>query len=182
MAKAFTEVIERRRVNKAFPLSMPQSLRLEYRRPTSEDLTFFRAYLSDPVLVRFLPRGKPYSEEAVVDHLQDRIAHWKTHGFGTYLLGLDSKTVGYCGLEYVPNTPHIDLRYGLVQEVWGRGLAVEAVTACLAQWRTLNLAKTFYAAVLPQNRASITVLERVGMTRCDAHFYGDDVLYFCTSL
>ena len=160
-----------------------RSSRLEYRKPTLGDLGFFRTYLSDPLLTRFLSRREPYPEEAISQYLQDRIAHWETHGFGLYLLTelQNSKVIGFCGLEFVPNTPHIDIRYSLIQEVWGRGLAVEAAQTCLSEGFRLGLADTFYGVAVPQNKASIAVLEQIGMKPCNIDLYGDNVLHFCIS-
>ena len=160
---------------------MSESPRLTYRKPAPEDLDFFRAYLCDPVLTRFLPNEGPYPEEMIVAYLQSRIAHWETHGFGSYLLDLDSKTVGYCGLEFVRDTPYIDLRYGLLQAVWGRGLALEAARACLAEGFGSGLVRTLYGAAMPENKASIAVLKKIGMKPCDVDLYGDEVVHLCVS-
>ncbi len=144
-------------------------------------MDFFRAYLSDPVLTRFLPNEAPYPEAMITAYLQNRIAHWKVHGFGSYLLDLDSQTVGYAGLEFVRETSYIDLRYGLVREVWGRGLALEAAQTCLEEGFRRGLAETFYGAAAPENRASIAVLKKVGMKPCGVDLYGDEVSHFCIS-
>ncbi len=117
----------------------------------------------------------------ITAYLHNRITHWDVHGFGSYLLRLDEEVVGYGGLELVPNTSYIDLRYGLIQAVWGRGLAVEAARACLAEGFQLGLAKTLYGAAVPENTASLAVLKKVGMTPCDVDLYGDEVLNFCLS-
>ena len=160
---------------------MPESSRLAYRKPTLDDLDFFHAYLSDPVLTRFLPNEAPYPEEMIAVHLENRVAHWETHGFGSYLLTLGSQIVGYVGLEFVPGTPYIDLRYGLVQEVWGRGLALEAARACLGEGFRRGLAETLYGAAMPENEASVAVLEKVGMKPCEVDLYGYVVVHFCVS-
>ena len=162
-------------------LDVPKNSRLVYRKPAPDDLDFFRVYLSDPPLTRFLPNEGPYPEAMIVAYLENRITHWEAHGFGSYLLILDSRTVGYCGLEFVRDTPHIDLRYGLVQEVWGRGLAVEAARACLVEGFQSGLARTLYGAAMPENKASLAVLRKVGMTPCDVDLYGDEVKHFCIS-
>ena len=154
---------------------------LIYRKPTPDDLDFFRTYLSNPVLTRFLPNEGPYPEAMIATYLQNRIAHWETHGFGSYLLTLNSQTVGYAGLEFVKGTSYIDLRYGLIQEVRGRGLALEAARACLAEGFRRGLAETFYGAVVPENKASIAVLKKVGMEPSKVDLYGADVLHFCIS-
>ena len=114
----------------------------------------------------------------IAAYLQSRIAHWETHGFGSYLLTLNSQTVGYAGLEFVPDTPYIDLRYGLVREVWGRGLAVEAAQACLAEGFRRELAETLYGAAMLENEASVAVLKKVGMKPCEVDLYGDGVVSF----
>ncbi len=154
---------------------------LIYRKPTPDDLDFFRTYLSDPILTRFLPNEGPYPKAMIEGYLRDRIAHWETHGFGSYLLTLNSQTVGYVGLEFVRDTSYIDLRYGLIQEVWGRGLALKAARACLEEGFKLELAKTFYGAAVPENKASVAVLEKVGMKLCAVDLYGAGVVHFCVS-
>lgn len=160
---------------------MPSSPRLSYRKPTLDDLGFFRTYLSNPLLTRFLPHEAPYPEAMITAYLHNRIAHWDAHAFGSYLLLLDEEVVGYGGLEFVANTPHIDLRYGLIQAVWGRGLAVEAARACLAEGFQLGLARTLYGAAMPENTASLAVLKKIGMTPCDVDLYSDEVKHFCIS-
>ena len=143
------------------------------------DLNFFRTYLSDPVLTRFLPNEAPYPEEMIAAYLENRIAHWETYGFGSYLLGLGSKIVGYAGLEFVRDTSYIDLRYGLIREVWGRGLALEAARVCLEEGFRRGLAETLYGAAMPENEASIAILKKVGMKPCEVDLYGDEVEHFC---
>ena len=160
---------------------MENSPRLSYHPMTPEDLDFMVQYLADPVLTRFLPREKPYPLEMAVSHLQDRLDHWERHGFGTHLLRLiaTGDPVGYCGLEYVGQTPFINIRYGITREHGGRGLATEACTHCLNQGFKSLAVPTLYGAAIPENTASIKVMEKSGMHPCQGvEFYGDSVVYF----
>jgi ribosomal-protein-alanine N-acetyltransferase len=98
-----------------------ESSRLKLNAINSNDIDFLCQYYTDPELTKFLPSGKPYKKNKVVELLNNRIKHWNKHHFGTYLLSLKSsgEIIGYCGLEYVKDTEFIDIRYGVKIEHWG---------------------------------------------------------------
>lgn len=158
-----------------------QSPRLKYRKIGPEDSDFIGAYLSDPELTRFLPLGGPYPRNQVEEFLVNRIRHWRRHGFGTFVMSLPAtgRVIGYCGLEHVKETEFVDIRYGVVRDLWGEGMATEAAQRCLAfGFADLNL-MTLFGAAHPDNLPSITVLKRIGMKPCKGFdFYGDRVDYF----
>jgi ribosomal-protein-alanine N-acetyltransferase len=158
-----------------------ETARLEYVQTDRTDLDFFSEFLADPVLSRFLPYGKPYPPEKAADYVDMRINHWQNYGFGTWVLKCKSsgKQIGFCGLEHVRSSQYVDIRYGLIQSLWGAGLAREAAAECLHYgFMTLNL-PILYGAAVPANKASIRVLETIGMRQCfDVRFYGDGVTYF----
>ena len=156
------------------------SERLAFRRPTAEDGGFWHNYLSDPDRTRFLRLGRPYTADEADTYLERRFEHWREHGFGTYVLskrGSDTP-IGYCGLEYFDGA-HVDVRYGLMQSAWGRGLAHEAAVRCVRLgFESLDLVE-IYGVALPGNGASIAILKRLGMTPTqELDVYGDEVQYF----
>ncbi|VVS91622.1 GNAT family N-acetyltransferase [Desulfoluna spongiiphila] len=154
------------------------SSRLRFRPMEEQDRRFMQRFLSDGELTRWLPVDYPCPIEQVHLHVDRRLEHWDQYGFGTFVLeelgGRES--VGYCGLEHVVESPFIDLRYGLIQTVQGRGLAFEAaMRLVLYGFQGLQLPR-IYGAAMPENRASVAVLTKVGM-RPDKRFdcYGSNL-------
>lgn len=158
-----------------------ESSRLKFNAINSNDIDFLCQYYTDPELTKFLPSGKPYKKDKVVELLNNRIKHWNKHHFGTYLLSLKSsgEIIGYCGLEYVQDTEFIDIRYGVKIEHWGKGFAKEASIRCIEHgFNDIGLS-IIYGAAVPENVASIEILKKIGMKPYeDGNFYDDDVDYY----
>ncbi len=141
-----------------------------------EGLTFFTSFLSSPTLTKYLPNRSPYPADQIEKCLTNRLAHWKDHDFGTFLIKLkDSKEIiGYCGLEYVEKTEFIDIRYGIFEKVWGQGLVKEAAQKTIEHGFTdLNLQLIFGCAI-HENIGSIKILEAIGMQHHQAIDYYND--------
>ena len=157
---------------------LPETDELTFRVIESSDSAFVRNYLADTETTRYLPLERPYSEEESAEWLKLRLNHWEKHGFGRFILSEKNRTepIGYCGLEHTKDTDFIDIRYGLLPKVWGKGHASRAALAVLNHgFTTLNLNKICGAAV-PGNIPSVAVLEKLGL-KPDATFdvYGDVV-------
>jgi len=103
---------------KAVMGSVMDTERLLVKQISKDDSKFIRHYLSDGERTKYLPLGKPYSSKEADDWLKGRIAHWNNFNFGTFLVQEKKgcKDIGYCGLEYVPGSEFIDIRYGLIQQ------------------------------------------------------------------
>lgn len=71
--------------------------------------------------------------------------------------------IGWCGLKARPERNEIDLGYRFMKSAWGKGYATEAAIACLKYgFEKLNL-PVIVGRAMPQNCASIKVLEKCGM-------------------
>lgn len=71
--------------------------------------------------------------------------------------------IGWCGLKARPERNEIDLGYRFMKSAWGKGFATEAAFACLQYgFEKLNLPRIVGRA-MPQNIASLKVLEKCGM-------------------
>ncbi len=159
----------------------PKSERLVFKQIRTSDIPFIMEYLSDPERTRFLPNEKPYPETLSLLWATNRIKHWDTHHFGTYILidKFSSKKIGYCGLEYVRDSRFVDIRYGLIQSAWGKGLAIEAAKECLAHGFNHLGFDTLFGAAVAENLASMAVLKRLGMKpNPEFDTYGDVVESF----
>lgn len=71
--------------------------------------------------------------------------------------------IGWCGLKARPERNEIDLGYRFMKNAWGKGYATEAAFACLQYgFKELGL-KRIIGRAMPENIASIRVLEKCGM-------------------
>jgi RimJ/RimL family protein N-acetyltransferase len=89
------------------------------------------------------------------------------------------EVVAVCGLMAVEGTgPEIEVAYHVKRRHWNRGVATEAASACIGAGLDAGLAQVV-AFVVPENAASVRVLEKAGM-RPDgmARAYGLDLARF----
>lgn len=101
--------------------------------------------------------------------LDRRIAEYRERGVGIWALFLrDGTFVGYCGIgeqqfcgKKVP-----EIAYALDRCFWHRGYATEAARKCVDYALGELGYDAVYCMVRDNNKASIAVAERLGMTRC----------------
>jgi RimJ/RimL family protein N-acetyltransferase len=144
---------------------MPQieTERLILRMLRPEDLDELSALMSDPDVVRYVGNGKPVSREESDRALQSILKHWQTHGFGRWAV-IDKHSlefVGFGGLRSLFGTPEVV--YHLAKAHWGRGLATELGRAALRFGFEERGFERIVAITKPPNKASIHVLEKLGM-------------------
>lgn len=111
---------------------------------------------------RFLVRNAEEAQEKI----QNRMNLFEKSGLGKFPMYLKAtgEFVGTCGIEpyELAGRPEVNLGYRLCLKHWGRGYATESAAAILRYgFRELNLPRII-AFVLPQNAASIKVLEKLG--------------------
>jgi RimJ/RimL family protein N-acetyltransferase len=156
-----------------------ETARLRLRPFTLDDAEiYYRTLLSDPDVMRYLPGGAPRPRDhadRAVDYFTD---HWARHGFGisAVILKSESRLIGQCGLQYIPDLPHVEVAYALGRVYWGQGLASEAARAWLrCGFEELNLDR-IVALFLPGNTASERVMIKLGMTyQGTLHAYDTDL-------
>lgn len=142
----------------------PETERLLHRAMTVDDAEAFYALKSQPEVIRYT--GEPPLQS--VEEARDALAAYPdfdTHGYGRWgcVLKETGAIIGFCGMKYLDELDEVDLGYRYFPEYWGRGLATEACRACLAfGFETIGLERII-GLVLPENGASIRVLEKVGM-------------------
>ena len=143
----------------------PETRRLRHRCFEAEDAEAVFALNGDPRVMR-------YTGEAMIDSVDaareaiDRHNDFETIGYGRWacVLKETNRVIGFCGLKYLSDLDSVDVGYRFLPEYWGQGLATEACRASLRfGFDTLEL-ETIIGLVLPENVASIRVLEKSGMT------------------
>lgn len=146
-----------------------QSPRLKLLQMTAADFDRFHKVMANPDAMRTFDLCRPLTPDETKSHLQRWIAHHDAHGYSPGLIEFieTGDIIGFGGIACYPgcDAGGPELVYVLKPEWWGQGFASEfAQSAVDYGFQTLKIPK-IYATVLPDNTASIRVLERIGMTR-----------------
>ena len=118
------------------------------------------------------PDVQKWTGEPVVESMKEieqaiakRHNDYKKYGFGR-LAAIQMETsefIGWAGLTYLPEFDKVDLGYRLKKKYWGMGFATEASKAIIDHgFNVLNL-DLIIAIAMPENKASIRVMEKSGM-------------------
>ena len=114
------------------------------------------------------PPLPPLDKNDAAGMLQTDIAHWDDHGYGRWVVS-DARTgefLGRAGLSAyeLDGRAEVEVAWSVLPERWGQGIATEAGRAALAHAREGPIAEVI-AFALPDNAASLRVMEKIGMRR-----------------
>lgn len=141
--------------------------RLRLRPMVVDDAPAFFALDSHPEVYRNTGEPPPGSVAQVEARIRD-YPDYADRGYGRLacVLRETGEMIGFCGLKKLPELGGaVDLGYRLAPAHWGRGLATEAGHEVLRfGFDVLGLARVI-GLVLPSNRRSVRVLEKLGMRR-----------------
>ncbi len=141
-----------------------ETARLRLRLFTLDDLdAYHTAIFSDPDVTRFLPGGAPRPRDGSERVIRRFLEHWQQHDFGIFAVEYEGQVIGHCGLQYIPDTNHVELAYALAKSCWGKGLASEAAAACLRYGFEHLALDRIVAVFVPENTASERVMQKIGM-------------------
>lgn len=139
--------------------------RLILREKTMEDKEELFALHTDPEVQKYTGESVVESIEVIENALKRRVRDYKKYGYGRWLVEdkMTKECIGWAGLLYLPEFDKIDIGYRFHQKHWGKGYATEASKAILEYgFNTLNL-DLIIAIAMPDNLASIRVMEKIGM-------------------
>lgn len=142
-----------------------QTERLRVRHMTEGDAAFMLGLLNDPAWHRYIGDRGIRTLEGARDYIltgpMEMVARL---GFGFYVVERreDGQPIGVCGLAKRDFLDDVDIGYAFLPQYGGQGYAIEAARGVLAHAKELGL-KRLVATVLPDNSASIRVLEKLGL-------------------
>lgn len=101
------------------------------------------------------------------DYFVRNLAHWAEYGFGLWIVyELAGETpIGRAVLRHllVDAVDEVEVGYAFYPKFWGRGLATEVATACVAFGRHRLRAPSLVAVTHRDNLGSQHVLRKVGL-------------------
>ena len=144
--------------------------RLLLREYVEEDAEAFFKLNSDPEVLRFVPDKRLLNVEQARQILIDHpIADYRKYGFGrgACILKSTGEQIGFAGLKYLEELDEVDVAFRLMRTHWGLGLATEAALAAVRFGFTDLDLKRIIGLVIPENIASVRVLEKTGLQYVD---------------
>jgi [ribosomal protein S5]-alanine N-acetyltransferase len=140
--------------------------RLSLREVTVDDATFMLELLNSRGFIEGIADRGVRTLEAAAAYIEQRVlSQYREHGFGMWAVVPKGQTepVGLAGLVKRDVLPHVDVGYAFLESAWGRGYATEAAAAVLAYARGPLGLETVVAITSPDNTASQTVLQKIGL-------------------
>ncbi|HLY62759.1 MAG TPA: GNAT family N-acetyltransferase [Terriglobia bacterium] len=130
-----------------------------------QDWKAFYTVSSDPDVMKYIGKGDPWSAERTEQFVNGQIENFDRLGFCLWKL-TDKPTralIGFCGLQHLDESLEIEIGWWLAKAFWGKGLATEAAMAVLRYGFDTIALERIVAIAQPANRASIRVMEKLGM-------------------
>ena len=106
--------------------------------------------------------GQASSLEKTKEYLYENITSYRENGYGRYAIR-DTDTnefLGICG--FLKESYGVDFGYRFLPSCWGKGIATEAASIVIQKGISDNLQEQIVGIVLPENKASINILRKVG--------------------
>lgn len=139
--------------------------RLALRIFEDKDLDDAYKLFNDPEVQKYLSPKNRRTREQLKVSLKRFANHWSERGFGILCVTKkeSDEMLGYCGFQFFDETKDVEILFCIRLEDWNKGFATEAAKGCIKYgFETLNFEK-IYAATDPQNLASQSVLQKLGM-------------------
>lgn len=144
-----------------FQLNTPRLILREF---STQDANHFYDLNSNPEVIKYTG-DPPFVNIEEAQKFLSNYKDYESNGFGRWAV-IEKQTgqfVGWCGLKY-HSEGYVDLGFRFFQHHWGKGFATESAQACIQYAKSeLNL-KRLIGRVVPENKVSINVLEKLGFT------------------
>ena len=140
--------------------------RLRLRQFSTADAKFILELVNSPGWLEFIGDRNVKTEEQAIAYLQNGpINSYEVNGFGLSLVELKSSkaAIGMCGIIRRDNLEKPDIGFALLPEFMGKGYAFEIASATLTFAKEQLKIPSLWAVTVPNNKASITLLEKIGM-------------------
>lgn len=148
--------------------------RLILRQFTMDDSDALLVITQEPGIFQYFPTKTAWDMGKVERSIQHQNEHWRRYGFGQMAVTLreTGQLMGWCGLEFLPDTNETEVGYLFGHEFWGKGYATEAARASVEFGKSQIGLKEIIGLTDPLNIASQRVLENCGLvfTRRQVYF------------
>ncbi|MFH2103565.1 MAG: GNAT family N-acetyltransferase [Chloroflexota bacterium] len=150
-----------------------QTARLSLRPWSPSDGDRLFTILQEEDILHYFPRTTPPTRDKVDKYIAHHLTHWQERGYGHWavIYKQTNQIIGWCGLEFLPETDETEVAYLLSRDFWGRGLATEAARSAVEFGFQVASLERIIGLAHPGNIASQRVLEKCGLQFVDRKDY-----------
>ncbi len=140
--------------------------RLLLREYVEADAEAFFQLNTDLEILRFTSdaplRDVEHAREVLCEH---PIADYRKYAFGRWacIHKVSGEHLGFTGLKRIEELGEVEIGFRLMRANWGFGFATEAAKACVAYGLNELALKRIIGLVMPDNIASVRVLQKTGL-------------------
>lgn len=154
-----------------------ETTRLRLREYTREDAAFIYKLMNSEGWLKYIgDRNIKTVENAEVYIEKYYLPSYEINGYGALMVILkeSGKPIGSCGLYKRENLQHPDIGFAFLPEYIGNGFGFESANAVLKFAKVSLNIQTILGFTLPDNLASIKLLEKLGLKQKGTYFIKDD--------
>lgn len=142
------------------------TLRLQMLPWHADDWLQLKPIAQDPEVMRHISSGEPWGDQRIRQFVERQVVLYAQRGFCLWRLidKTSGEMIGFCGLQPLEGTPDVEIGWWLARSRWGQGLATEAAREAMRDGLEQVGLKRIVAIAQPENRASIHVMEKLGMS------------------
>jgi RimJ/RimL family protein N-acetyltransferase len=160
--------------------------RLTLRQFELTDAKFIVELVNSPGWIEFIGERNIKTEDAAIAYLQNGpMKSYQENGFGLSLVETkDGTPVGMCGILKRDSLENPDIGFAFLPKFTGLGYAFEIANATMQYANDKLNIKTILAITVPQNKKSIQLLEKIGLTFSKTIFTpvdNEELMLFTTS-
>ncbi|WP_394174855.1 GNAT family N-acetyltransferase [Thalassotalea litorea] len=164
-------------------MNIQNSLHLSFRLMSEKDQQLLFELDQNPEVMKYVNDGKPTTWQQIKERFIPRLNAYRNpdKGWGLWQVNITA-TNEYIGWILVRpenfftehrNDKNLEIGWRFKQQHWGKGYATEAAQAVLEALSGQPDIEAFSAIAVPENKGSIRVMEKLGMTYIKTYIHED---------
>lgn len=151
-------------------MTLYETRSLIVRHLTRQDVETMTAVYGNAEAMRWVGDGSPLDRAGCEKWIDVTLSNYQERGYGMSALQLKTSgtVIGFCGIVHPHQQQEPEIKYALLQDFWGQGLATEAVAGMLTYAREALGLQRVIATVAPENLASQCILIKSGMLQIES--------------
>lgn len=165
-------------------MNTPVTTRLNFKLMNEHDWPLLHELDQDPAVMKYINRGTPSTLKQIKEIGIPRMLAYKNanKGWGLWKITLkkEDSFIGWVlvrPMHFFTQTPdftNIEIGWRFKQSSWGQGYATEAASALCNALKIQPEIKTLSAMALADNKASISVMQKLGFTWVKNYIHTDE--------
>ena len=151
--------------------------RLRLREYTVDDAPFIFELMNSEGWLNYIGDRNIKTVEDAKKYIEEKyLPSYTLNGHGAYIVILKEtgKSIGSCGLYKREDLKHPDIGFAFLSEYLGKGYGYESAQAVVQYAKEKLKINTVLGFTLPENIASVKLLEKIGLQNCGTYLIKDD--------